>query len=78
MFNKYPYEEVEDDFWYALPSGEYCALRYAQDYDCIFFEYAKNREDMEKGITIDGAWIYVPDCNNAEELFQIVEKQFMS
>ena len=76
IYKNYPHDQVGDDFCYVLPSGEYCSLRYVPDYDYIFFEYAKNQDDMKKGNTTDGAWLYVPDFATIEDLYNTVVKQF--
>ena len=78
IYKSFPHEEIGDDFCYILPSGEYCSLRYVQDYDCIFFEYAKNRNDMQLGLTTDGAWLHVYDYEDINDLYRAVVNQFNS
>lgn len=67
-----------EDVCYINNKGEYFIPHYVTDHkdiDCLFFEYANNESDAEKGLFYDGEWIYIPDYSDGHELFEEAVKQ---
>lgn len=78
---KFVSQIINDKKIYINDSGEFFFPRYVTDHkeiDCLFFEYADNESDAKKDLFYDGEWIYIPDYQDANSLFEEAVKQINS